>query len=900
MKNLATLFLCFLGYSIQAQNSLIVTRKDTFDFQTRGLDMREAFINSCQDGDKMVFLQSYEDGNAVRRIMPDGSLDNTFGKKGIVLLQKANCPDTATSYWDIVMDANRNIYLAGNNDKTILVTKLKPNGAVDLTFGTNGIRKVAVLSAAIDYNSFRMKLKLDRKGRLLVLADYLVSNYPVIKEMQLYRLSTNGVIDPAFVLPIKIHEKVNPLRTGFSDFAIDSSNNVIVTSSTNKNNPTPFESSDYLFAVKIKENATFDNTYGTNGIAYMTVGKKNYPLCIVIDSLDNCYISGSYKDINDYTHGSVYKLDQTGKLVKSFGNQGGIYTDDNPWLKKIAIYKGKLYGFAHIVESINPVITNLNVRRWSLDGVADPTFNGTGSFKGVKVADATELGVIFKSDQTITVGSFAIDYGSYTILLHNISKDGYVNAFGTNGVVTIDDYIDGVDEVTMIKEDNNGNLFLGGIVNKQGSSDYGIVKVLSAGTLDKSFGNSGKVALTLDPYLYTVDIPYAMNWNTEGNIYLAGASGYGYSAISLQPNGKLNTNFGSSGKIKINPDSYALINDAIIANDKILYAGFTQGSKTVGQDLTLIRLKNNGTLDSTFNGKGSVVMPGSKSESAYGVVLDSVNNMYVSATLGSSLNVNIFKFKTNGQIDSTFAVNGLFRKPIPTITNASYNIPTSLKFLKSGHLLSLNIAKGSYYNGDDLINFERYILLKMNKTGKVDSGFATNGFYIVPDFGATSIKDMYEYKDGSVLITMQGKCSTFILRLLPSGKADTTFGTNGVQEFPDVYINKIAARGTNELYLAGRDKYNFLIMRTGITDVISVLSDNLAYEGKEPFEIRNDKIFFTANGEAIVYDFTGKISFQHNVVDNNGLATLNEGYYIFKFKSNEGKLWTRKIAVVKH
>jgi uncharacterized delta-60 repeat protein len=893
LKKLIIIFLFLLPSLLQAQDSLIVTEKDTFSFGMHPLDVPDRYNASYMDGQKVVFAQGRDDICVVRRILSNGILDPTFASNGTKYFAAPPCNDTAVYYNGVTIDANHNIYLSGYKGSFYVVSKLKENGDEDLSFGNNG---TLILGRDLNYlNEFDTKIKFDKKGNLLVLIDYWSLNSG-IKTVEMFRLSVDGIVDNTFNISPKIHEKINDIQSGFPDFAVDGNNDIIVTGTG-----TIYAQG---FVLKIKENAAYDNTFATTGIAYFGKGQYTYPSAIVVDSLNNIYIDGFYEDPNGRNFGIIAKLDNTGKFDATFGSNGVLSSSDETFFVDIAVYHGKIYTYGYTQYPLARGYY-LDVRRLLPSGAYDPTFyNTSGIFPGVEVGEANLTGH-FLQDQSMIVMSQSTE--AYSILIHNIGYNGgYINTFGTNGltyadendgryvytsgsngVITIDSYDDGLDEAITLKEDKNGNVFLIGSASDYSSTDFGIIKLLPNGNIDKTFGKSGKLSVSIDPYDYLNDVPYSASVRDNGDLYISGiTSGNGYylSVLSIHNDGTLNSSYGNAGIVKQLVNYTNTTSDIFSVGDKIVCAVNTTINNP---NYALVRLDNTGQFDVSFNKTGKF-QSNVYNEFSRAVVADSIGNTYVSVSQNlSGAYPAILKFKENGTVDSSFAKNGVFNQANPTIASI-------LRLTRKGDLLVANKINAS----------TAFNLLKIRKSGALDSSFALNGsFTFNANLGITDIKDVYEHTDSSIYIILQTNCSSLIMHLLPNGKIDNSFSTNGIQDLGNVVLNKFFVKTNKEVYLIGRDAFNFLLLRVGITPINTgntggVTTGIQSKKESSPYQIRNNVVDFFENGEVTIYDFTGRLVYQKSV-DHSTSIKLNEGYYILKFFSSNGGTYSNKIAVTK-
>lgn len=115
--------------------------------------------------------------------------------------------------------------------------------------------------------------------------------------------------------------------------------------------------------------------------------------------------------------------------------------------------------------------------------------------------------------------------------------------------------------------------------------------------------------------------------------------------------------------------------------------------------------------------------------------------------------------------DNNFASNGIYSIPMGNNTNSS---PRMVQDSEGNIYFTYN------RNNNSTGGVEKSFLSKLNINGIADTSFGTNGELTLPYFVTDS--QMKRQSDGKLLIYT----GTVILRILPTGQFDTTFGTNGV------------------------------------------------------------------------------------------------------------------------
>jgi uncharacterized delta-60 repeat protein len=193
----------------------------------------------------------------------------------------------------------------------------------------------------------------------------------------------------------------------------------------------------------------------------------------------------------------------------------------------------------------------------------------------------------------------------------------------------------GDDKVSSLAIQPDGKILLGGYCSNGSNNDFCIARFNSNGTLDTTFGSSGKV---IQPIGSGDDEVSSLAIQSDGKILLGGYCSEGffrsYFCIArFNSDGTLDTTFGSSGKViesissSILDKGYSL---AIQPDGKILLGGGCTPPTDccffdeIASDLCIARFNSNGTLDTSFgsNGKEVVIQPiGSISNYGYSLAI---------------------------------------------------------------------------------------------------------------------------------------------------------------------------------------------------------------------------------------------------------------------------------------
>jgi uncharacterized delta-60 repeat protein len=312
--------------------------------------------------------------------------------------------------------------------------------------------------------------------------------------------------------------------------------------------------------------------------------------------------------------------------------------------------------------------------RYNRNGTLDASF-GTGG----KVT--TNFGSPFDGARSVAVqrdgkivaagGSVINSFNDFALARYN-SNGTLDNSFGTGGKV-ITDFACATASICgnagvsaqaySVAVQPDGKLVVAGEANIDGGDDFALVRYNSNGTLDTTFGRSGKV--TTDFGLLQQGFSYALAYSvavqTDGKLVVAGQAAingvYDFALARYNSNGTLDTTFGTGGKVTSN---FASPNDgafsvAVQPDGKIVAAGFA------GFDFALARYNSNGTLDASFGTGGKVMTDiAGRNDAAFAAAIRRDGKIVAAGRtfINGGFHSGLARYNSNGTLDTTFGAGG--------------------------------------------------------------------------------------------------------------------------------------------------------------------------------------------------------------------------------------------------
>jgi uncharacterized delta-60 repeat protein/CSLREA domain-containing protein len=300
------------------------------------------------------------------------------------------------------------------------------------------------------------------------------------------------------------------------------------------------------------------------------------------------------------------------------------------------------------------------VARFNADGSVDTSFGGGTGYVVTAVGAAGDEAqdVRVMADGRIVVVGYSTISSSLDISLARYLADGSLDTSFGGGTGKVLTGLASRDAGHQVVVQADGRILVAG----ESSGDFLLARFTAAGALDATFGTGGVVTTV---FAGSSDLARAMEIQPDGRILLAGQASSGTSldlaVVRYNANGTLDTTFNGTGTVLVdvgtgsNDQGYDL---ALQADGRILVTGFTNAAGTT--DLVLVRLTTSGALDTSFNGTGRVITAiGSGSDFGLEVQVQTDGRIVVAGYASMSSNdFSIVRYNSNGTLDSTFGTGG--------------------------------------------------------------------------------------------------------------------------------------------------------------------------------------------------------------------------------------------------
>jgi len=316
-------------------------------------------------------------------------------------------------------------------------------------------------------------------------------------------------------------------------------------------------------------------------------------------------------------------------------------------------------------------------------------------------------------------------------------SDGLIDStFGTGGVASVS-FIkpNGDTGAYALAIQSDGKIIVAGYATLKGNTvGFAVARLNSTGSLDTSFGSSGKVLFGFSNNSSAV--ARAVTIQANGYIVLGGDSGNSFALARLTSSGAFDLGFNGTGKVTVSVanstdglgGAYDVTTQRLLVGgviqEKIVAAGIRPRLAVVDRDIAVLRFNPNGSLDSSFGSGGKVFTNFSGySDQAKAIAIDANNNIIVAGhTLTDSTNGQMFalvRYTENGQLDASFGTGGKVTAGDAAYRNAFYGhgleIQADGRIVASGYI---ELPLGAYAD---------FAVARFNVDGTLDTSFGQSG-----------------------------------------------------------------------------------------------------------------------------------------------------------------------------
>lgn len=302
------------------------------------------------------------------------------------------------------------------------------------------------------------------------------------------------------------------------------------------------------------------------------------------------------------------------------------------------------------------------------------------------------------------------------------------------------------------------------------------------GILDPTFSGNG---IQSTQVLFNGDYCYGMTIQDDGKIITVGQTHTGpsfdFAMVRYNTDGSHDLSFDNDGKVTTPMGITNGAADAQVVmvqpDGKIIVAGYarSQTGVVMHNDFAMARYYENGSLDLTFGTNGKVITDfDTRDDFVYDIDMHADGRIILvgqSKTIMGATGVGMARYLPNGDLDSTFGINGKTFTQIQSLAVAvGVHVTSDDKYI---------IAANCNFNG-----FDQFVAAKFLTDGYFDTDFGFGGLNITQiESNDATVNDLKVLSDGKIILAgyyNNGANSDICLvRYNPDGMLDPSFDFDG-------------------------------------------------------------------------------------------------------------------------
>ena len=333
--------------------------------------------------------------------------------------------------------------------------------------------------------------------------------------------------------------------------------------------------------VRYNADGMLDTTFNGTGKVTTAIGSgDDAGESVAVQSDGKILVGGYSRSVIGKNEFALVRYQTDGTLDSSFNSTGIVTTaigsaDSNSY--SIAVQSDGKILLAGDTDN-GPSNQDFAVVRYNTDGTLDASFNGTGIVTtAISTGNDASRCMVVQSDGKILLAGNSFNGVKFDVALVRYNANGSLdNTFDGDGKATLS--ITGDDDLSSMALQSDGKIVVAGQASIGGNENFALARFNADGSLDGSFNGMGWVRT---PIGTRGDRANAVVVQNDGRIVAGGSSRVGggrkFAVVRYNPDGTLDTTFGSLGKIVFTVGNLddLLASLALQNSGKIMAAGWS-------------------------------------------------------------------------------------------------------------------------------------------------------------------------------------------------------------------------------------------------------------------------------------------------------------------------------------
>ena len=617
---------------------------------------------TVQSDGRIVLVRGYRTtlaGNmhfAVARLTAAGAADTTFNSTGVATVTVSASQNEYPI--DVAVQSDGKIVVAGVTNlgagagTDFIALRFTAAGALDASFNTVGYNVVNVSASASGS---------DTANRVVIQSDgKIVLGGAANSDFGLVRFNTDGSLDTTFDGDGKVTTNINGSDQIFG--LAQRSDGTIVAAGTGNGG---------LALARYTSQGALDVSFDGDGKATFSIASSSQINAISLQSDEKIVFAGTSSDSLNAGDVVFGRFNSNGSIDTTFNGVGygskGITPGSARITSSLQLSDGRVLLGGFLVEINSNIAGRRAVWRLLADGSLDTSFGTGGVSLGTSLLQTAVSSLLVQGDGKILV------LDSTQSRVTRLNADGSVDtSFGAGGTLAfVPTYFTSPNGASSMALLGDGKILIAGAKLNSGTSlnEFAVVRVTSAGAIDTTFDSDGLVTIDVGA---GADFGRTIAVQSDGKVLVGGYASNGtnddFALVRLNADGTLDTSFGGTGKVVKALGSGADQARSMVLQDdgKIVLAG--QSSSDFG----LVRFLADGTVDSSFGTAGVVVSQLSTGTDDLFSLVRQADGKYLAvgyATATSVQRIAVARYLSNGTLDSAFGSAGVTLTTVGTNAN---------------------------------------------------------------------------------------------------------------------------------------------------------------------------------------------------------------------------------------
>jgi uncharacterized delta-60 repeat protein len=379
-------------------------------------------------------------------------------------------------------------------------------GDLDLAFSGDG----KLLSTDGGFAEGRA-IAIQPDGKILVAGHQLGSS---VNEFVVLRLMPDGALDSSFGTTGRVRTPMGTDNAYATAVTAQQDGKVLVAGYCDSG------SSTYFCLARYNGNGALDNTFGVFGKVIASSMPSGFARAIALQS-DGVIVVAGYCFASPNLGFCVARFNADGSLDTTFNTSGSQFTQvgvSNDYGYAVALTPfGQIYVAGHCLTGAPAPASEFCLAKYNIDGSLISNFGAGGKVltnMGTVVANGYALAL----DRGKPVVAGRCD-GDFCLARYNVIDGSLDTSFGGDGKV-ITAMGSGSDSAQAVAVQYDGQIVVAGYCAVGARTDFCLARYNNDGSLDASFGASGKVFTAVGA---GNDLAYAVTTQANGRIVVAGA-----------------------------------------------------------------------------------------------------------------------------------------------------------------------------------------------------------------------------------------------------------------------------------------------------------------------------------------------------------------------------------------